>query len=190
MGPQAFWGPLLGFGAPRGCSSQFRLGKCRWNEQTHGRKNEGMNEAVPLPSTAGLAQEDGGGRGASGKIRPRTARAWPRMPRTPRRWWGLLLNLAGRAKNILLKLLEICRGLALPPDGCLLLLPRRLLASATLASWSPVLNTPGPVPASGPSHLLLPLPGMLFLTCKELRVSLPYFLQVSAQMSLSQGGEP
>lgn len=98
---QAFWGPLLGFGAPRGCSSQFRLGKCRWNEQTHGRKNEGMNEAVPLPSTAGLAQEDGGGRGASGKIRPRTARAWPRMPRTPRRWWGLLLNLAGRAKNSL-----------------------------------------------------------------------------------------
>lgn len=68
--------------------------------------------------------------------------------------------------------------------------PRRLLASATLASWSPVLNTPGPVPASGPSHLLLPLPGMLSLTCKELRVSLPYFLQVSAQMSLSQGGEP
>lgn len=63
---QAFWGPLLGFGAPRGCSSQFRLGKCWWNEQTHGRKNEGMNEAVPLPSTAGLAQEDGGGRGAGG----------------------------------------------------------------------------------------------------------------------------
>lgn len=63
MGPQALWGPLLGFGAPRGCSSQFRLGKCRWNEQTHGRKNEGMNEAVPLPSTAGLAQEDGGGAG-------------------------------------------------------------------------------------------------------------------------------